>query len=588
MSPERSPGLAAYSARQDLAKYGDNGLLLFALQIGLRLEDIGSVAANSLTDGSNDKKCDLVYVDQDSGRAVIAQGYFSSKERPQAKANKASDLNTAVAWLLGTDADEIPDQLKPAQSELHEAIRTKRITRVELWYVHNLPESKSVQEELDVARNTVHALLGRNFEGSTVEDVVAREVGRGTIDRWYTASQVPILVTDEFTVPVSDGFSEYGDSWEAYCTSIPAKWLTELFDLHGTDLFSANVRDYLGSMKSDANINNNIKQTAEHEPGRFFAYNNGVTALVNELVPPSPPFDQLVIRGLSIVNGAQTTGALSNSLATPQSLNQARVMVRFMRCSDQKVVQDIIQFNNSQNKIEAADFRSNDKIQDRLRKEFELIPESEYLGGRRGSGKDIIERRPNLIPTQTAAQAIAAFHQMPSIAYNETKKIWSSDEVYAQVFPEFVTARHVLFCYSLLKGIEEAKVMLSQIPNNQRTAAQATQADFFRKRGAHIILTTAISSCLETILNRKISDTWRLHFANNLSPREAVAAWQTVLAPALPFVGQLEDALTGYLKNAEKNTSALARFQSLIEATREALGSGPYAAFSESITDRLL
>ena len=103
----------ALQSRSDLAKYGDNALLLFTLQLRFELEDIHAVATNSLTDSPNDKKCDLVYVDKESQIAVIAQGYFCNKLvlPDEAPANKASDLNSAVVWLLSTPINELPTQL---------------------------------------------------------------------------------------------------------------------------------------------------------------------------------------------------------------------------------------------------------------------------------------------------------------------------------------------------------------------------------------------------------------------------------------------------------------------------------------------
>lgn len=51
-----------YKGRRDLIdNYGDNSLLLYALQLKYSIEDIVSVAAESLTDGSDDKKCDLIF-----------------------------------------------------------------------------------------------------------------------------------------------------------------------------------------------------------------------------------------------------------------------------------------------------------------------------------------------------------------------------------------------------------------------------------------------------------------------------------------------------------------------------------------------
>ena len=139
-------------SRSDLAKYGDNALLLFTLQLRFEIEDIDAVATNSLTDSSNDKKCDLVYVDKESQVAVIAQGYFCKKtELPSAApANKASDLNTAVVWLLSTPIKELPTQLlQSAASELREALQNNELNSIEFWYSHNLPESINVQFSTD-------------------------------------------------------------------------------------------------------------------------------------------------------------------------------------------------------------------------------------------------------------------------------------------------------------------------------------------------------------------------------------------------------------------------------------------------------
>lgn len=69
--------IADFQARSDLtAQYGNNALLLYALQLRFEISDIISVASDALTDGGNDKKCDLIYVDQDTGVAVVAQGYM--------------------------------------------------------------------------------------------------------------------------------------------------------------------------------------------------------------------------------------------------------------------------------------------------------------------------------------------------------------------------------------------------------------------------------------------------------------------------------------------------------------------------------
>lgn len=93
-----APGYAAFESRDDLTAYGDNALLLLVAQLRLGFDDVDTFASNSLTDGNNDKKCDLVAVSAGKQRIVLAQGYMSTKATVgEAPANKASDLNTGVS-----------------------------------------------------------------------------------------------------------------------------------------------------------------------------------------------------------------------------------------------------------------------------------------------------------------------------------------------------------------------------------------------------------------------------------------------------------------------------------------------------------
>jgi hypothetical protein len=57
----------------------DDAIGLLALQLKFRLEDIKTVAAESVTGGGNDKKCDILYVDKELQIAVIAQCYQAKK-----------------------------------------------------------------------------------------------------------------------------------------------------------------------------------------------------------------------------------------------------------------------------------------------------------------------------------------------------------------------------------------------------------------------------------------------------------------------------------------------------------------------------
>jgi hypothetical protein len=96
---------AALDERDDLKRYAPNAVGLFALVLHFGLEDIESVATDAIVDGSDDKKCDIVYIDRGERAAVIAQCFESQKRKTEAPANKASDLSTAVGWLLNAEVE---------------------------------------------------------------------------------------------------------------------------------------------------------------------------------------------------------------------------------------------------------------------------------------------------------------------------------------------------------------------------------------------------------------------------------------------------------------------------------------------------
>jgi AIPR protein len=571
----------AFLAREDLGQYGSNALLLYALELKFGLEDIHTVASDALTDGSDDKKCDLIYVDADDGIAIIAQCFVSADQsRREAPANKASDLNTGAGWLLTRELEELPERIRPAAIQLRGALTDGKIKTVHFWYVHNLPSSPNVKSELETVKRTAYASLTQLLGQGNTPNVSVLEVGNEQLEQWYQTLTTPILVTDIQEVTVVGGYNIEGDDWTAFVTAIPARWLHGLFLQHRDNLFSANVRGYLGSRRSDANINSGIKTTALDDPAHFWVYNNGLTIVTHDFT-----YDEdsclLKVCGMSIVNGAQTTGAIGTLSSVPNE--RAMVPARFVKCRSAEVVDKIILYNNSQNQVEAPDFRSNDEVQRRLRQEFAHLPSVTYLGGRRGGYDDKIKRPPNLLPSDTAGQALAAFHGNPVVAYNEKSRIWVSDTLYSCFFSDRTTAKHILFAYSLLRAVEEKKRELTAQPETGLTRTQIRALQYFRNRGSTFLLAAAIAASLENLLDRAVPDAFALQFTSSPTQNEAIAHWQPIVNVAVAFVERLTSAVERGLKSTEQVERSIADFVGFMEATREANG-GVYRAFGQLVS----
>lgn len=554
----------AFAAREDLSEHGDNGLALFSLALRFGLDDLETIAADAITDGSDDKKCDMVYINREDEYAVLAQCYLSSKEKLCAPANKASDLNTGIGWLLQRDIKDVPERIKSAATEIRDAIESGDLKTLYIWYVHNLPESKTVETELITVQETARTAIQNQFPDRSVS-VQYVEVGSTTLTSWYEESLSPILVNDHFSVKIDGGYSLNGPKWKAFSTAIPAQFLYRSYRKHKTRIFSANIRDYLGSRSSDSNINNGIRKTAESDPENFWVFNNGLTILVHSFDCDE---ETLNFSGLSIVNGAQTTGAIGslNKLPSPDAKVQARFVATLD--GDQELIHKIIQYNNSQNKVEASDFRSTDKFQKRLKIEFESIPNAEYEGGRRGSASDAIRRRPNLLPSYTVGQALACFQLDAITAYNQKTAIWVNDKLYSRYFNENTKAAHIVCAYALVRAVETKKrELIEKSQKNSLVSHEEDYLNYFRQRGSIFLLSSAIVSCLEIILSRKIPSIYRISFGSHTSPKQAEKYWASIIEVTLPFCIQLNRGLSGGLKNAAVVKEVTATFRSLVQAT---------------------
>jgi hypothetical protein len=559
----------AFESREDLKEFGDNALLLFALILKYGYDDITQIASESITDGNDDKKADLILVDLDKGFAVIAQSYMSRNEdKPSAKANKAADLNTAMNWIFNSEIGTLPQTIKAPTIELRNAIKNGQISDIQIWYVHNLPESDNCKSELQLVEQAAVRYLKANFPDRDGITIQAIEVGNNTINEWYRTTNTPILVNSDISFEVPGGYELAGDDWESFSTTIAVRDLYVLYKRYDKDLFSANVRDYLGIIKSDLNINNNIKRTAINEPGKFCVYNNGLTMITHDF-----SYDKkkhlLQLKGLSIVNGAQTTGSIGTLLDVPDS--RTFVLARFIKCTDNETIQNIVRYNNSQNKINATDFRSNDPIQSRLRNEFAAIGTYVYLGGRRGGVDDAIRRQPNLLPSDSVAQALAAFHGSPNVAYNKKSEIWNKDDLYSAIFNEKTTARHILFVYSVFYALKELKLDLFRKAKNESTMipTEKKQLDFLRLRGGNYLYMAALSSCLESMLQKKVPNKFRIAFKDIPKQKDFSVIWEKVINSTLPFSDCLYGPTQKSLGVIQENEQAINTFKSFIEATIE-------------------
>lgn len=145
---------------------------------------------------------------------------------------------------------------------------------------------------------------------------------------------------------------------------VPGQMLAELYAEYGTRLLELNVRSFLQTRGA---VNRGIRETLLNAPGRFLAYNNGITATASQVEfvtgQDGEPSHIAAVHGLQIVNGGQTTASLHHALNRDKAdLSHVRVQMKLTEVAPQRlaeIVPKISEYSNTQNRVTQVDFSSN-------------------------------------------------------------------------------------------------------------------------------------------------------------------------------------------------------------------------------------
>lgn len=161
-------------------------------------------------------------------------------------------------------------------------------------------------------------------------------------------------------------FGHTQEPYRAFYGRMDAKRLAELWGEHEDRLVDRNIRRFKGTTTVNTGLTDTLQQEAQH----FFYFNNGVTFLceaINEQHPRDPHREagRFRVRGLSIINGAQTVGAIAKEPIAHYDANPAMVMATFV-CLDNApdgFGDRVTQSRNRQNAVDLEDFAALDERQ---------------------------------------------------------------------------------------------------------------------------------------------------------------------------------------------------------------------------------
>jgi hypothetical protein len=502
-----------FKKRTDLiGKYGEEKAhLIWTMGLYLDFPDLNQLASESLTDGADDKKIDFIRLDIDSKKLIVVQGTFASKGAVyKAKSNKASDLNTAFAWILSGDIENLrtdengkfENSLKEIALDIRLALKNKDIEEIEILYVHNMAESKNVANELNTVKLNLTKLLND-------PDIIvsARELGIENVERIFRLKETAIVVKEKIVLPEKKKFEEVSSKWKASIFTVRGKWLSDLYAKYDDNLFSANYRNFLGiSKRGRKKINSGIKQTVETKADDFWAYNNGITILTTKHYPDPENPNETILEGISIINGAQTTGSIAHS--NPATLDKVRVLCRVIESADDETINSIIEFNNTQNEITTWDKYSKNPEQERIAIEFNKL-------GYTYSFKRGFDNNSEL-SIEVVAQPVSALHGNYLEAGSGKNNIFEKTSLYDDAFHN-VKSKHLLLAYCLVKAVDERCYDLkTKSDTGKCTSDENNQLSLLRFLRFKYFLLSIIGDCMENIVGESV-DLKNVSFANGVA-----------------------------------------------------------------------
>lgn len=326
------------------------------------------LAAQSITDGYHDMGIDAVYNDTSQKKLFLVQSKWRKDGIGGITQEEGNVFAEGVRRILNYDLSGCNAKLVAKKQSIDAAIRDMDY-QIEIVYCHTGNQSIS-----NYASRPINELLKQVNEDDLTELLIFSEKKLQDIyDYLANGQSSDNIVLDDVLL---SNWSTAEAPFRAYYGTLPASAVGEWYYQYGNRLFAKNIRYYKGSTE----VNQGMKDVLKSAPDKFFYYNNGIKLLCKRITKKaaystSRDIGLFVLEGVSLVNGAQTTGAIGTVFTeTPEALDSARVFVQMIELGDASEEQaiQITKLSNTQNRIDSKDFASLDPNQERLRMELSL------------------------------------------------------------------------------------------------------------------------------------------------------------------------------------------------------------------------
>jgi len=325
--------------------------------------------ANYITEGSDDSSCDVILDRKDNqGKRVfyLVQSKWNNARKANAEVDRDEILKALSDFetLVSGEQKKVNTKLKTELARLSEHLKDNG--EVKFIFL-------SLAQYKGGADDNIRTFLKKDDKRSA-EIIDINRIKNDYIDRNYKKITPinplePKYTPQESTVSIaiaeSSNFVKINNPFPAYSILLRPKMIYELFDKYGFALFYKNVRNPL----LESQFNEQIEQTVIDNPAFFWYYNNGITAITSILPTIGQQAETIQVRGLQVINGAQTIYAVYRAYKNASTLErdkmdaEALISLRLLSSGGKDFDINVTRYTNSQNPVSDRDFFANDDIQ---------------------------------------------------------------------------------------------------------------------------------------------------------------------------------------------------------------------------------
>lgn len=275
----------------------------------------------------------------------------------------------------------------------------------------------------------------------------------------------------------------------AFYGLVKASELASLYQQHNKSLFEKNIRYYLGT----EDVNLAIAETIKEQPSELFYLNNGLTITCSAISLPSghnQDSTRFTLQGFSVVNGAQTVGAIASVYQASGSISaDAKLLVTIIEVGTavDSIGVKITKARNTQNAVRDVYFAALDSNQERLRQEC-MVSNIVY------EYRPSAERNQDAITIEQAAVALACFSGDTEIvvaAKREISQLYK--RYYGILFSDAISGVTLCRYVRIFQYLDEIFSASEQAARNQQK--------MFYKHGRFFIL-DILARRYKTLLNK--------------------------------------------------------------------------------------